>query len=57
LSKDIDLLGDTIGKMGLTDPREDVAAKNKYKKSTYKNEKSSFLGLAGHERKYVPDFA
>jgi Reverse transcriptase (RNA-dependent DNA polymerase) len=56
LAEEIDFLGYTIGKNGLTAPNKDISAIREYKKPTSKKEMLSFLGLAGYKQKYVPNF-
>jgi RNase H-like domain found in reverse transcriptase/Reverse transcriptase (RNA-dependent DNA polymerase) len=57
LAEEIDFLGHTIGKGGLSATNKGVSALVNYKRPRNKKEMLSFLGLASFERKYVPNFA
>jgi hypothetical protein len=56
LAEEMYFLGHTIGKSGLTATNKDIFAIREYKKPTSKKEMLSFLGSAGYERKYIPNF-
>jgi Reverse transcriptase (RNA-dependent DNA polymerase) len=51
LAEEIDFLGHTIGKNGLTATYTDISAIIEYKKPTSNKEMLSFLGSARYERK------